>query len=263
MLRTPLTLILILLFLSCLTQAEEFDLTFRPLPDGSLGRDLFVPTRDGLFVYGYVRKLAGNGPFPGVILLHGGLGGSWKGSRGLAANSSVADTLIREGYVVLGMDYRGGDWLTEADDVIAGYQFFRELPYVRDDAVAMIGGSHGAKLTLEIVTRMDLQAAVYCAGFHSLSAILEHVQGKGAKVFNTPTASGRRRPGIQAVEELTQQLGGTPKQKPEAWAEHDLLPRLGNVNTPLLLVHGRQDVLAPFEFSQEVVAELRSLGKPF
>ena len=263
MLRTALTLVLILLFLPCLAPAEEFDLTFRPLPDGSLGRDLFVPTRDGLFVYGYVRKLAGNGPFPGVILVHGGLGGTWRGSRGLATNTSVADALIREGYAVLGMDYRGGDWLTEADDVIAGYEFFRKLPYVKDDAVAMIGGSHGAKLTLEIVTRIDLQAAVYCAGFHSLSDILEHVQGKGAKVFSTPTPSGRQRPGRQAVTEITEQLGGTPEQKPQAWAEQDLVPRLGNVNTPLLLVHGSQDALCPFEFSQEVVAELRSLGKPF
>ena len=57
MLRTVLTLILILLFLPSLAPAEEFDLTFRPLPDGSVGRDLSVPTRDGLFVYGYVRKL--------------------------------------------------------------------------------------------------------------------------------------------------------------------------------------------------------------
>ena len=97
MLRTALTLILILLFLPCLAPAEEFDLTFRPLPDGSVGRDLFVPTRDGLFVYGYVRKLAGNGPFPGVILVHGGLGGTWRGARGLATKSLVADTLIREG----------------------------------------------------------------------------------------------------------------------------------------------------------------------
>ena len=263
MLRTVLTLTLILLFLPCLAAAEEFDLTFRPLPDGSVGRDLFIPTRDGLFVYGYVRKLAGNGPFPGVILVHGGLGGTWKGSRGLATNTSVADSLLREGYVVLGLDYRGKDWLTEADDVIAGYQFFRRLPYVKEDAVAMIGGSHGAKLALEIVTRIDLQAAVYCAGFHSLSGVFEHVQGKGAKVFNAPTASGRPRPGIQAVQEITRQLGGTPEQKPEAWAEHDLLPRLKNVNTPLLLVHGKQDAMAPFEFSEEVVAELQSLGKPF
>ena len=163
-------------------------------------------------------------------------GGAGKGSRGLAAKTAVADTLIRKGYAVLGMDYRANDWLTEADDVIAGYEFFRQLPYVRNDAVAMIGGSHGAKLTLEIVTRMDLPAAVYCAGFHSLSAIPKHAQGKGAKVFNTPTPSGRQRPGLQAVAELTEQLGGTPAEKPKAWAEQDLIPRLGSVNTPLLIV---------------------------
>ncbi len=263
MLRIVFAWVLILPVLPCLAPAEDFDLTFRPLPDGSVGRDLFVPTRDGLFVYGYVRKMAGNGPFPGVILVHGGLGGSWKGSRGLATNTSVADALIREGYAVLGMDYRANDWLREAEDIVSGYEFFRRLPYVQDDAVAMIGGSHGAKLALEIVTRMDLPAAVYCAGFHSLSDIPKHVQGKGAKVFNTPTPSGRQRPGRQAVAELTEQLGGTPEEKPKAWAEQDLIPRLGNVNTPLLIVHGRKDLLAPFEFSEELVAELETLRKPF
>ena len=110
-------------------------------------------------------------------------------------------------------------------------------------------------------TRRDLLMNTGVLG--AVQATVRAARWKGAKVFNTPTPSGRQRPGRQAVAEITEQMGGTPEHQPEACAEQNLVPRLGNVNTPLLIVHGKKGVLAPFEFSEEVVVELQTLRKPF
>lgn len=259
-------ILLIFFFLAAFFQpglrGQEFDLAFRSFPDGSQGRDVLVRSRDGLFIYGHLRKLIGDGPFPGVILVHGGLGGSARGTRGLV-ETPVARALLREGYALLSIDYRGGDWLTEYQDVVAGFEFFRELPYIQKDAVALIGGSHGGKIVLQAVTEIHPQAAIYCAGFPAPRVLYEHVQGEGASVFHAPAEKGRQRPGVIAVTELVGQLGGTPQQVPENWAKYNMLDRLDSVTTPLLLVHGREDAMSPFQATTRLAEKLGELGKSF
>ena len=56
--------------------------------------------------------------------------------------------------------------------------------------------------------------------------------------------------------------GGAPEETPDVYAISDTLARLGNVQTPLLLMHGEADVRAPFRQFELAVATLRGAGIP-
>ena len=129
-------------------RAGDFDLKFRPMPDGSEIRDVLIPTFDGLYVYGSIRKPSGTGPFAGVILIHGGTGGSRQATRGTLTQEGrlPAPVLVQAGYCLLSVDYRSR-WVDEVQDILSGYRYFilpgEWSPWVLLGAVVSTGsGAH-------------------------------------------------------------------------------------------------------------------------
>jgi dipeptidyl aminopeptidase/acylaminoacyl peptidase len=126
--------------------------------------------RDGLAIYGLLTHPKGPGPYPLVVMVHGGPTGcflnTWQMRR-------IAPLLAQRGYAVLHPNPRGssgrgqafarmvrGDMNGEdAFDIIAGVEALVEKGTIDRDRVAVTGVSYGGMMTSWLVTQTDLFAA--------------------------------------------------------------------------------------------------------
>src|SRR5262249_30657925 len=121
----------------------------------------------GVEIAAYVRKPKGDGPFPVVVLLHGGRPseGATIG-LGRSAQSPVTD-LLAAGWAVYSIDYRPREKIAivpiEFDDSFEAIKAARTLPFVDPRRVGLLGGSHGAQVSSRLVSRIDVSGAVLCA----------------------------------------------------------------------------------------------------
>jgi dipeptidyl aminopeptidase/acylaminoacyl peptidase len=79
-------------------------------------QQVYVKSKDGLYVAAAIHKPKGEGRRPAIIFFHGAPGGrgmeqlvGW--SRGVHGGP-VWERFLQEGFVVAVADYRGGDWNT-------------------------------------------------------------------------------------------------------------------------------------------------------
>lgn len=115
----------------------------------------------------FLRKPPGEGPFPAVILVHGGAA-RWETDTLRQFMLHIhASRFLAEGYVVVAMTRRALDMELPADEVqpsvrdaIAVYDYVRSLDYVDDDSVVVRGTSVGGFLTLEVAAARDTVAAI-------------------------------------------------------------------------------------------------------
>ena len=139
-------------------------------------QQVFVKTKDGLYVAAAIRKPKGEGRHPAIIFFHGAPGGrgmeqlvGW--SRG-ATGGPVWERFLQEGYVVAVADYRGGEWNTAnvpsssgtptaIDDGLAVIEHVKGLPYVDRSRISLYGVSLGGNLVLYLISKApEIQAAV-------------------------------------------------------------------------------------------------------
>ncbi len=135
---------------------------------------VYVKTKDGLYVAAAMRKPQGNGPFPVMIHFHGAPGGrgmeklvTW--SRG-DTGSPVFERFLQEGYVTVVSDYRTAPVMstqpedpkaiTYADDAVAVLEYVRKLPYVDPERINVYGVSLGGDVVMNLISRAKVRAAV-------------------------------------------------------------------------------------------------------
>lgn len=170
-------------------------------------QQVYIKTKDGLYVAAAIRKPKGNGPFPALIHFHGAPGGrgmeqltGWvRGDHG----SPVFERFLQEGYAVIVADYRGGlnfgriseapdpDQVTYADDAVAVVEYVRKLPYVDSSRVHVYGVSLGGDVVMHLINRTKVRAAVLGAPapFRFLGA---RGSGTGPDRFTNLTVDGER-----------------------------------------------------------------------
>jgi dipeptidyl aminopeptidase/acylaminoacyl peptidase len=136
---------------------------------------VYVKTKDGLYVATAVRKPRGNGPFPVLIHFHGAPGGrgmeqlvGWaRGDHG----SPVLERFLKEGFVVVVADYRGGQNLsrlaeqsddapTYVDDAQAVVQHVKKLPFVDPARITVYGVSLGGDVVMHLIGREKVKSAI-------------------------------------------------------------------------------------------------------
>jgi dienelactone hydrolase len=121
------------------------------------------PDPDGPGLSALLSRPEGAGPFPAAVLLHG-CGGMYAGSGRLSARQRQWDETLRSaGFVTLHVDSftpRGlrevctmkdrpiSVWKDRRADACAALSFLRSLPFVRRDAVAVMGWSMGGLTAL-------------------------------------------------------------------------------------------------------------------
>lgn len=142
------------------------------VPGGEEIQQLYVLSYDGVYIPAALRKPAGNGPFPAVLFIHGGVGGSGLKAAEAMLRGRVPAHFHQLGYVGLATDYRrfhfGED---EIRDIVAAYQKLESLPFVDKNRIAVIGGSHGGYLAQMLATRVQPAATVSFAGLSDIEGM--------------------------------------------------------------------------------------------
>jgi dienelactone hydrolase len=141
--------------------------TLRPvIAEQDVPVEMLAPVAsDGFVGEAFLRKPPGAGPFPAVILVHGGAP-RWSTQmlRDFAVHTH-ASRFLEAGYVVVAMTRRDLDLnlptTTEQPavrDALAVYDHVKALPYVDADSVVVRGTSVGGYLTLEVAAARDVTA---------------------------------------------------------------------------------------------------------
>jgi dienelactone hydrolase len=122
---------------------------------------------DGTRGEAYLRKPPGAGPFPAVILVHGGAPRWSSDLLQYYALHTHASRFLEQGYVVVTMTRRDLDLALPFSeeqpavrDAVAVIDYVKNLPYVDPDSVVVRGTSVGGYVTLEMAVERDVAAIV-------------------------------------------------------------------------------------------------------
>ncbi|SPF31793.1 Phospholipase/lecithinase/hemolysin (modular protein) [Candidatus Sulfopaludibacter sp. SbA4] len=138
-------------------------------------QQVYIKSKDGLYVAAAIRKPKGEGRYPAIIIFHGAPGGrgieqlvGWsRGDHG----GPVWERFLQEGYVVVVADYRGGNMnltsspssvgmITSIDDGLAVIDYVKALPYVDSNRLNLYGVSLGGNLVMNLVSRVPVNSAI-------------------------------------------------------------------------------------------------------
>jgi acetyl esterase/lipase len=193
---------------------------------------------------GDVYRPSGPGPWPAVMLIHGG---SWRsGSRAVMAR--FARRFASAGYVVYNIDYRLAPtyrYQAQLGDVRAAFGWLREHAgslAVDTDRIAVMGYSAGAHLAL-------LLALADAGDGPRPSAVVAGAGPSDLTVY----------PDSPILSDL---LGGTLAEVPDAYADASPINHVSADDPPVLLYHGSLDWTVDVEQSRRLLAKLHSVGVP-
>ena len=193
----------------------------------------------------------GPGPFPVVVLLHGGF---WHLPWGCDLMTGPAEDLVGRGLAVWNLEYRrvgeaGGGWPGTFEDVLSGFDLLAnvaEAGRLNLGAVAVAGHSAGGHLALWLAAQRGpvTSGAATVDRVVALAAVTDLVQAWEWGV------------GTDAVEAL---LGGPPHRNRERYrlfSPAELLP----LGVRQLLLHGERDRVVPPGLSRAYAERAAAAG---
>lgn len=232
-----------------LLTAEEALALPQPPPDE---RRAYGP---GELAFGELRLPEGNGPFPVVMVIHGGC---WLAAYDLGYMSGLADRLTRAGFATWSVEYRrvgdpGGGWPGTFDDVAAAADALRDLAseYPLDlGRTAVLGHSAGGHLALWLAARPGLDASdplrggdpFRFRGVVSLAGITD------LEAYAAPEGCGAAVPGLldgEPGEHRQRLLRSSPVDMPAP-------------DVPVFLVIGSRDPIVPRSQAEAYATRHRS-----
>jgi acetyl esterase/lipase len=241
----------------CLRLAEaQGEITQPIVSEADCPLEVISPAaRDGHRGLGVLRKPPGQGPFPAVIYLHGGITSvPLANLRSTAKDGANPSRFLAAGYVVVVPTYRSRDVDPQSpvslDDSVAMVDFVRKLRYVDTESIVVFGCSGGGDLALQVPTRTRICAAVAEEPASPVTAGLfnSRVPKKGKRY--TPEDS------FFMLENPTRYY--TPE------FQNILRARISRIECPILIVQGNVDrrEVPINKFNAEVlIPELRATSK--
>ncbi|WP_082451249.1 alpha/beta hydrolase [Sphingomonas sp. Leaf30] len=226
------------------------------------------PSPDATIAYGSdqmqkvdVWRPKGKGPFPVVVMVHGGCWTTSIADRSLM--NWVADDLRKDGLAVWNIDYRsvdraGGGYpgtfedAAKATDALSANAATFDLDTRR---IVAIGHSAGGHLALWLAARVKIPAA---SPLHSSTPLhVDHVISLGGLPDLEATAAT---PANGCGTEVVAKLVGTPSAaRADVYADTSV-PRLLPLGIAQDLVNGREDRIIPFPFATDYVARAKAAG---
>jgi dipeptidyl aminopeptidase/acylaminoacyl peptidase len=238
--------------------ARAADNDWESFPDGSTGQVTEFQGVGGVKIPAYVRKPAGSGPFPVIVMIHGG-GRGEAATYGMGRSQQApTEDFIKAGWAVYSIDYRPTTRMMEEieiDDGVEAVKLVRTLPFVDPERLGILGGSHGGHLTSRLIARVDARGAVLNA-----PAALDLIEDKKA---------AERGENVVAIlsklaADMEKRLGGTSaeiEKDPARYGYSSPLTEAGQVRCPVLIVSGKNDPASPTSVVDLYVARLRAAGK--
>jgi acetyl esterase/lipase len=229
-----------------------------------LGRPMPTPTRE--IAYGAAPEQladlwlpAGKGPFPVVLMVHGGC---WRSNVAkLSIMNYAAEDLRRRGIAVWNVEYRGvdrtgGGYPGTFQDVAAGADKLEAIApsyHLRTDHVVAFGHSAGGHLVLWLAARGRISAISVLKAARPLP-IAAVVSAGGLPDLEAVRAGGYC--GASSVENL---VGPPSARHPNVYS--DTSPaELGAGPDRELLISGDQDPIAPPRLADAYDAKMKAKG---
>lgn len=214
-----------------------------------------VAARDGLKLHGYLTRPAGDGPYPLIVLPHGGP----HGVRDAWYFDSEAQLLANRGYAVLQLNYRGSggygmdfqlaghrEWGGRMqDDLTDATHWAVEQKIAQSDRICIYGVSYGGYAALMGAVREPklYRCAIGVAGAYDLELMLS-----SADIPLSRTG----RAYLDAV--LGDDSAELRTRSPAYNAQR--------IEAPVLLIHGKEDGRVDYEHAKRMKAALEKHGKP-
>jgi dipeptidyl aminopeptidase/acylaminoacyl peptidase len=189
---------------------------------------------------------------PTLIMPHGGPTGQY-----FFDFDMIGQILANEDYVLLLPNVRGStgygrkfqdmnlmDWGgKDLEDVAAGANYLKSLPYADKTRIGVFGGSYGGFMTFLAVTKKPELWAAACAwiGISHLKKFYE-----------------RSQPHFKYFIRMHM---GDPEKNSKLWEDRSALNFAHNIRCPILIVHGVHDPRCPVEESRQFRDKLVELGK--
>jgi dipeptidyl aminopeptidase/acylaminoacyl peptidase len=172
-----------------------------------------------------------------------------------------AQYFVDKGYAWIAPNYRGSTGygrkferllhgqigVVDMKDCLAAADFLRTLEWVDDERLGIFGASWGSFISLLAVTD-DPDYRFRCA-----------VCKYGDCDMFTSWSQGDRGGVLESLENFV----GSPSEARAAYDAASAVQRLADVRVPILVAHGEKDERVHPKQSEELVAELRRLGKAY
>ena len=201
--------------------------------------DVYINSADGEKLNGWFLKVDEGTEVKGTIyFLHGN-------AQNISHHIASVYWLPKAGYQVFMLDYRGYGRSTGTpvipdvfNDIIAGFNYLETRMDVANKPMYLLGQSLGASMSGYVAgsnkqLRKRLSAVILDAGFVSFSEITKKIAAQGWLTWAF--------------------------QYPAAWSmpsDYDLIDVIANISpTPLLIIHGTQDRIIPYQHSQRLLAK--------
>jgi acetyl esterase/lipase len=190
--------------------------------------------------FGELRVPAGRGPFPVVILIHGGC---WLSDFDYVYMNHLAAAITAEGYATWTIEYRrlgdsGGGWpqtFTDVGSALDALRTFAPQHHLDLQRVVAAGHSAGGQLALWLAARPRLPTESAIRGSNPLP-----LRGAIGLAAITDMAQYRVGPADSCHASVDPLLGGTPDSVPQRYAQtspRELLP----IGVPQWLIQGQRD----------------------
>ena len=125
----------------------------------------------------------------------------------------------------------------EVADQLAGVEFLRTQDWVDAERIGIFGHSYGGYMVLMCL-----------ASSHAFAAGVSVAPVTDWTLYDT---------------HYTERYLGTPEDNPQGYHESAVLPRVANIDAPLLLMHGMADDNVLFTHTTALMKALQDAGKPF
>jgi acetyl esterase/lipase len=196
----------------------------------------------------------GRGPFPGMLVVHGG---AWTmGTR--AQLAGAANEFAKHGYTAVAISYRLAPqykFPAQIFDCQAAVRWMRaQAAELRIDPVHIggFGYSAGGHLVALLGTLDENELREKNLPANAPSARLQVVLAGGAPCDFRSLPSGNR--------QLAFWLGGSRSEKPQAYRDASPATYISADDPPMFFFHGAQDWLVPVASPRRMVAQLKTAG---
>ncbi len=184
---------------------------------------------------------------PGFIYLRGGI------RKVGMVKKDWLQRFARRNAIVFAPTYRGNEGgegredfgLADREDAFAAVRLLQSIPFVDERQVSVYGFSRGGPLALfcAMEPSLSLQAAIVHGGVADLALTYEQR--------------------IDLRRMLRRVTGGTPQRRPSAYRSRSPIFHIANVQSPLLIIHGKADVQVDFSHAALLAAACESAHIPY